>query len=195
MYNISCTRLQRMALQLCCGASLALTACTTPTPRPTPAEEPPLMAGEARFCLISPSTKKELQASLAPFLRTDAPVDLWYLANKNRKDDGTFAWCISPAESEGIWIKLGTISNQDLQQLSDQNTEVERGDTLDYWLSFELRSGKQSLSVRSCPAEEFGVDIGSCSSPIRARAFHKLLWQFMDQQYAIQKRFDVVVRN
>ena len=152
------------------------------------------MAGEARFAPMSKSEKKALQVELAPFLRRSAPVELWYLAHKNLKDNGTFTWCISPAESEGTWVNLGTIPAKDLQQLADQSTGVERGDTLDYWLAFELRSGSHRLSVSSCPAEEFGVDIHSCV-PVRARNFHKLLWQFMDKKYAIQKRFDKTVQE
>ena len=193
MYNTICTRIQRMALQLCCGASLALAACTTATP-PPPAEEPPLMAGEARFTPMSKSEQKALQTALAPFLRSSAPIELWYLGHKNRQDNGTFAWCISPAESEGTWTQLGTIPVQDLQQLAEKTTGVECGDTLDYWLTFELRSGNHSLRVSACPAEDFGVDVANCA-PVRAREFHKLLWQFMDKKYAIQKRFDKTVHE
>ncbi len=152
------------------------------------------MAGEARFTPMSSSDIKALQAALAPFLSSSAPVELWYLEDKTRKDDGTFTWCISPAESEGTWVNLGTIPAKDLQQLAEQTDRVERGDTLDYWLAFELRSGSHRLSVHTCPAEEFGVDIHSCV-PIRAREFHKLLWQFMDKKYAIQKRFDKTVQE
>ncbi len=149
------------------------------------------MAGEARFGSMSAAEQAELQQLLAPFLAPSAPVELWYSAAR-RKDNGTFEWCISPALSEAEWVCLGTMPPAELQKLAAERTVVEYGDTLDYWLRFELRCGGKSLPIMICPAEEFGVRIGGTHS-VRSRSFHRAVWKFMERQYNIQKRFDKIV--
>ena len=169
---------------------LLLAACSHRTTPPPPPEQPPLMAGEARFGSMSAAEQAELQQLLAPFL-SSASVELWYSAAR-RKDTGTFEWCISPALSEAEWVCLGTMPAAELQKLAAERTVVEYGDTLDYWLRFELRSGGKSLPIMICPAEEFGVRIGGSHS-VRSRSFHRAVWKFMDRQYGIQKRLDKIV--
>lgn len=184
----------RKALHLCCGAALLLPlqACTTTPPLQTE-EQPPLMAGEARFVPLSTTERRELQQALAPFLRA-ATVELWYSANKG-KDTGTFAWCISPAESEAEWVCLGTMPRAELEKLADETTASDHGDTLDYWMRFELRSGDNRLSLSICPAEEFGVALGNCTASIRSRSFHKAVWTLLDKKFQVQKRFDKTVEE
>ena len=151
------------------------------------------MAGEARFHTMNGDEQKNLQTALAPFLSADTPVELWYLAPK-RKDDGQFAWCVSPAEAEGDWVLLGTLPVSELQLLAKQTTAVEHGQTYDYWQTYQLRSGQAKRNIQTCPAQEFGVHIDGCSA-VRAREFHKAVWKLIDKKYDIQKRFDVVVRS
>lgn len=182
--------LHRAALPLCCTA-LLLPACSRPPAQP-PAEQPPLMAGEARFHPMSSMEQLELQQALAPFLQSSVPVELWYSAS-TRRDDGSFEWCISPAAREAKWICLGTMPQSELQKLAAEKTGSDYGETLDYWLNFELRSGSNRLPISTCPAEEFGVNIGSCTTSVRSRSFHRAIWQFMDRRYNIQKRFDKIV--
>ena len=157
-----------------------------------PAEQPPLMAGEARFTPMTSAQQAELRQILAPFLQTGATVELWYSAN-TEKDNGSFTWCISPAPSEAEWVNLGTMPRAELEKLADESTAVEYGDTLDYWLRFELRCGDKRLPLSICPSEEFGVNLGGCSTSVRSRSFHRAVWQLIDRRYNIQKRFDKIV--
>lgn len=165
-------------------------ACTHKAQAPT--EQPPLMAGEARFAPISSTQQSELQQLLAPYLQPGATVELWYSANTER-DNGTFEWCISPAPSEAVWVNLGTMPQAELEKLVHENTITEYGDTLDYWLRFELRCGDKRLPLSLCPSEEFGVNLDGCSVSVRSRSFHRAVWQLMDSRYNIQKRFDKIV--
>ena len=193
MYPLLCTKVLRTALQLSCGAVLLTVGACNHRPPAAPAEQPPLMAGEARFHPMSGEEQKALQAALSPFLQSDTPVELWYLSRRS-KDNGTFEWCVSPAEAQGEWVLLGAISGAELQQLAEQSTTVEHGDTLDYWQTYQLRTGNSTLEIRTCPAEEFGVHLGNCT-PVQARAFHRAIWKLIDKKYGIQKRFDVVVSS
>ncbi len=181
-------------LPLCCAAAVLLSSpsCTHRS-APIPAEQPPLMAGESRFAPMSQQEEAALQQALAPLLQDAAGAELWYHAAK-QKDDGTFAWCVSPAPSEAEWVRISTIPHATLQQLAAERTGIEHGETLDYWMRLELRHGEHKLPVSLCPAEEFGVHIQGCA-PLRARAFHKALWNALDKQYHIQKRFDKVVQE
>lgn len=183
--------LHRAALPLCCMAFL-LPACTRPQP-PPPAEQPPLMAGEARFHPMSPEQQQRLQAALAPFLSATAPVEVYFLAPQ-RRDNGTFDWCISPAAPQGVPKLIGSLSTPALQQLAEQRTTVEHGDTADYWQRLRLQSKGATLDIAICPAEEFGLHIDGCT-PVRSRSTHKALWALMDKNFNIQSRFDIVVRD
>ena len=180
---------------LCCGAgtALLLLAACTPAPKEPAKEQPPLMAGEARFAPMSKQEQHALQQTLAPFLQDNTAVELWFLA-PTRRDNGSFAWCISPSTNQASWVKVGDVATGDLQTLAKQQTTVEHGDTLDYWQQMELRSGQHRLPVAICPAKEFGVHVRGCE-PVYAREFHRLLWQMMDKQFDIQKRFDKVVQQ
>lgn len=183
--------LHRAALPLCCTA-LLLPACSRPPAQP-PAEQPPLMAGEARFHPMSTEQQQRLQAALAPFLSATKPVEVFFLAPQ-RRDNGKFDWCISPAAPEGVPKLIGSLSTSDLQQLAAQRTTVEHGDTADYWQRLRLQSNGSALDIAICPAEEFGLHIDGCS-PVRSRSTHKALWALMDKNFNIQARFDIVVRD
>lgn len=178
---------------LCIGAAVLLASACTRKASPQPAEQPELMAGESRFLPMSTTQQAELEQVLEPFLRAEDGAELWYSAS-TRQDTGTFQWCVSPAPAEAEWVHLGSISRAVLQQLAAERTGIEHGETLDYWMRLELRHGEHKLPVSLCPAEEFGVHIQGCA-PLRARAFHKALWNALDKQYHIQKRFDKVVQE
>ncbi|MBQ8479181.1 MAG: hypothetical protein IJ503_02205 [Akkermansia sp.] len=192
MYPLLCTKVLRTALQLSCGAVLLTAGACNHRPPAAPAEQPPLMAGEARFRPMSKEEKIELQHALEPFVKADSPVELWYSAAK-RKDDGSFEWCISPAPAEAEWVNLGSLPAAELSKLAAETTATDFGETLDYWLRLELRSGTHRLNLSICPAAEFGVPTGDCSMSVYSRPFHKTLWALIDKKYNIQKRFDKVV--
>lgn len=181
----------RTALCAILPALLLQVACTPTARPPQAAEQPPLMAGEARFVPMPSAQQAELQQVLAPFLQKGVQTELWYHAART-KDNGSFAWCISPAPAKAEWVYLGTVPQTELRQLAAEQTSVQCGNTLDYWLRFELRSGSHRLPVSICPAEEFGIS-GCTASNIRARAFHRTLWQLTDRKFGIQKRFDKIV--
>ena len=171
---------------------LLATACSH-TSTPTPEEEPPLMAAETRFTPMNEQEQSALEQALAPMLQAENGAELWFHAAK-KKDDGTFMWCISPAPSESEWVRIGHIPHTTLQQLAAERTTVEHGETLDYWIRLELRCNEYALPISLCPAEEFGVHIQGCA-PLRARAFHKALWNALDKKYYIQKRLDKAVQE
>lgn len=171
---------------------LLATACSH-TSTPTPQEEPPLMAAETRFTPMNEQEQSALEQALAPMLQAENGAELWFHA-ATEKDDGSFSWCISPAPSESEWVRIGHISHTTLQQLAAERTTVEHGDTLDYWMRLELRCNGYELPISLCPAEEFGVYIGDCSS-VRARDFHNTLWNALDKKYNIQKRLDKAVQE
>ena len=81
----------------------------------------------------------------------------------------------------------------DTENTAAETTATDFGETLDYWLRLELRSGTHRLNLSICPAAEFGVLTGDCSMSVYSRPFHKTLWALLDKKYNIQKRFDKVV--
>ncbi len=170
--------------------SLGLAACHTNKPQPV--ELPPIMDGEARFLPMSSEQQTSLRNALEPFLSAETPAEVYFLAPR-RKDDGSFPWCVSPAEEEGEWVSIGSLSPETLRKLAEESTTVEHGGTLDYWQSYELRCGSHRLPVSTCPAEEFGVHIQGCS-PVRSRSLHRELWKLMERRFDIQRRFDQVVQ-
>lgn len=168
----------------------AYTGCTpqSPTMGAAVAEQPPLMAGEARYAPMGQALHNKFRQQLEPFC--NSATEVWMQVPR-RADNGSFTWCTTPTNQDSQWVCLGKLSTDTTKQLAKETLAVEYSDTLDYWLNFSLRNDGHELRFSLCPAEEFGIRFDSVK--LHAKSFHKTIWAMADKQFAIQKRFDKVV--